>query len=115
MYASFFISLLAFAAAVAETGQIFDVNMSGLFYFPSNITIKVGDTVKWHFDGNKHSVTQAVKVGGCTQPKGGFDSGEVTSSTEVFTQTFTVPGEYPYYCKTYGHCHGGMKGIVIVQ
>ena len=125
MQASFFLSLFAFAAAATETvevasagtGQTFDVNMSGLSYVPSKITIKVGDTVKWHFDGTTHSVTQADKEGSCSRPKGasGFDSGEVTSSTEVFTQTFDKAGKFPYYCSHSVHCVFGMKGVVTVQ
>ena len=114
--------LLALASATSKTvtaeslvpGKTYEVNMSGLSYSPSKLTIKVGDTVKWNFVGITHSVTEADKEGSCTKKPNGFDSGE-SVAPQVFSNTFTAAGVYPYFCSHSVHCLFGMKAVVNVE
>ena len=77
----------------------------GNFYFnPKVLTNHVGDTVIWTNAGGFHTVT-----GGSTnEPLCGCTSGTI----QAFTNTFTIPGIFPYYC--YYHRSLGMTGEVVV-
>ncbi|HLZ21184.1 MAG TPA: c-type cytochrome [Ktedonobacterales bacterium] len=77
----------------------------------ANITIKVGTVVTW---SNKlshapHSVVEGVP------PSIGKDFGDATKllmpgTADVYTFTFTKPGDYPFYCGV----HPGMIGWITV-
>jgi plastocyanin len=70
---------------------------------PSSITVPVGTTVTWTFNGaySAHNVTFAT---------GSVSSGDKTSGT--YTRTFNVAGSYPYNCTIHG---AAMSGTVVVQ
>ena len=89
-----------FNVDVAPGGQL-------VFSMPS-VSIQVGDTVKWTWKADGHSVTSGVPG----VPSGLFDSG-INNSGNTFSHTFTDPGTVPYYCKPHGACCN-MKGSVIV-
>ncbi len=75
------------------------VKITPYAYEPQNVTITVGQTVRWkNIDSNSHTVSGA-----------GFDSGTVRYE-EMFEHTFNSPGKYPYG-DTY---HGNLIGTVIV-
>ena len=75
------------------------VKITPYAYEPQNVTIKVGQTVRWkNTDANSHTVSGA-----------GFDSGTVRDR-EMFEHTFNSPGKYPYG-DTY---HQNLIGTVIV-
>jgi plastocyanin len=81
----------------------------GAFSFDmKDITIQVGDTVKWTWDGDGHSVTSGIP----NIPDGLFDS-TVLDTGATFSFTFTTPGVVDYYCKPHGACCG-MVGSVTV-
>jgi len=68
----------------------------------ANMSVKAGATVIWQFVGKRpHTVTDG---------QGGFDSG-VLQKGATFTQTFTTPGLYRYYCTL----HHAMQGSVTVR
>jgi len=79
------------------------VNIQNFAFIPSDITIKVGDTVTWNnIDSTPHTVTS--------------DSGtELNSQTIMignsYSHTFSTAGNYSYHCSI----HKTMKGEVIVQ
>lgn len=79
-------------------------------FAPANMTIKVGDTVEWVWQGDLHSVTEASDTG-CTPKSGGFDSG-IQSTGFKFTRTFSTAGTINYFCTP--HCTLGMKGTITV-
>ena len=70
-------------------------------FYPTTVTINVNDTVQWTWLSYTHSTTSS--------DWGLWDSGE-HGTWYAFTNTFTSPGTFPYYC-TY-HL---FSGSVIVQ
>jgi plastocyanin len=97
--------------APADGGTVAATIHSGSYYFkPSMVTVKVGDTVEWIWDGGTHSVTSGSS---CT-PDGKFDSGS-KSSPYTFRRTFTEAGTYPYFCKYMSHCSSGQVGTITVM
>src|SRR5258708_16349726 len=86
---------------------------------PREVTIKVGDTVKWENTGNSvHHATDdhemVIKGDDVKSPPGtqAFDSGFMRPG-ESFTHTFTTPGIYKYVCVA--HEASGMIGEVVVK
>lgn len=80
------------------------VAMSGMTFYPVQITVKVGTTVTWtNNDGYAHTATS---------DSGLWDTGAIAGGHSASHQ-FTTAGTYPYHC-TY-HAAMGMKGTVIVQ
>jgi plastocyanin len=83
--------------ASAEPGVVIvDDNV----FKPKEITVAVGDTVTWRFEGgNAHNVT--------------FDEGESSELMKegTFERTFDEPGELDYVCTV----HPGMEGTVVVE
>ena len=70
---------------------------------PADITVKVGETVVWKWDGDdKHSVTSDTGV---------FDSGELKGRGKEWKFKFTRAGDYPYSCTP----HTNMVGMVRVK
>lgn len=72
-------------------------------FYPTTVTINVNDTVQWTWLSYTHSTTSSDGLWGL------WDSGE-HGTWYTFTNTFTSPGTFPYYC-TY-HL---FSGSVIVQ
>ncbi|MFQ6110697.1 MAG: cupredoxin family copper-binding protein [Nitrospinota bacterium] len=91
----------------AEGGEkVVEVVIKGFAYRPAEITISPGQSVRWiHKDAAPHTVTSGVG-----KPDGKFDSGNMTVGAS-FTQTFTSPGTYSYYCAI----HPFMKAKVVVK
>lgn len=93
------------AAAGGTAGEEHIVEMTDTLVFdPSELTIKVGDTVTWTTVGAApHTSTadpeQAVDPEFVALPEGAetWDSGMVATG-ESFSHTFEVPGEYVYFC-----------------
>lgn len=97
---------LASLHAAAQTTHIVDVGDN--FFSESELTIEVGDTVRWvnPSGGNPHDVESDDGV---------FSSGAIASAF-TFEFTFTEPGVYPYYCSVHGGPGGvGMSGTVTVE
>ncbi|UTH49729.1 hypothetical protein KBW81_08305 [Loktanella salsilacus] len=126
----FALAPLAFAAACAGSGPAVDgitpagvdkiVDMTATLNFaPNAVTINSGDTVEFrNISTFTHTVStvadtqieaQAVKLPNGADP---FDSGEIAPGA-TFTQTFTTPGTYQYFCEP--HVGQGMIGTVIVN
>lgn len=78
-----------------------------LFQFnPATIIARVGVPVTWtNTDQIEHSVTHGTPAA----PGGAFDSGLFTQG-QVFSFTFTGPGEFAYFCTR----HPSMAGVVQV-
>ncbi|MEU1984296.1 plastocyanin/azurin family copper-binding protein [Nocardia sp. NPDC019395] len=72
-------------------------------FSPAEITIKPGDTVAWHFDGDLPHGVQGIgdKSMGLNSPL--FEVGD-------WSYTFTAPGEYRYLCPI----HPDMRGTITV-
>ncbi|MFO0741423.1 MAG: plastocyanin/azurin family copper-binding protein [Labilithrix sp.] len=86
---------------------IASVDAAGKGFAPADVSIRVGETVRWNFLGGDHNV---VSGDGCTAD-GKFRSGAPQKSGN-YVRRFDVEGDFPYFCET--HCDDGMKGVVRV-
>ena len=78
------------------------VRITQFAFTPTVLTVPVGATVTWTNDDEEtHTVTSA---------KGAFGSSGL-GHEEGFSQTFSRPGRYEYYCALHPH----MKASVIVR
>ncbi len=106
-------NLIIAAASVFFTSGLFaqathDVNASGMSFTPANITIDLGDTVRWTNTAGTHNVN------GTTATFSGNPAsfGNAVGTGWVFDHKFTVAGSYDYRCDIHGG--SGMTGRVIV-
>ena len=103
-----------------DTAAAAKVNMTALQKFePETVTVEVGQTVLWKNASEVvHTVTadpaKAKNKDDCSLPSGAqpFDSGTIEPGN-TYSQVFTVPGTYKYFCIT--HETMGMTGKVIVN
>lgn len=109
--------LLPFAAS-AQT--LWPVNVGGStiggtppFYSPQNLTIQVGDQVRWTNVSGTHNVNgnQSLFPG---NPQS-FSSGNPSSGGWNYTFTFTIPGVYNYHCTQVGHAATQFGSITVVN
>src|SRR5262249_22107290 len=103
-------------------GQIFDVIVgpegNEFTFNPDTVNIRGGDTVRWTWGSDFHSVTSGTK---CNAPDGQFcspdnmhcEAGILNNTGFVYEFTFTQPGNYQYFCAL--HCAAGMTGVVNVR
>src|SRR5215468_6894105 len=101
--------------------EIFDVIVGPLgnefSFVPDTVNIAVGDTVRWTWESDSHSVTSGTS---CIIADGQFcspdnmncDVGILNDTGFVYEFTFTQPGVYQYFC--FLHCFAGMTGVVNV-
>jgi uncharacterized protein (TIGR03118 family) len=89
-----------------------NVNIIDFGFQPANVTIKVGDTVKWTNTGSfAHTSTSGTTTGGAPHPDGLWDSGSLFTGG-TFSHPFTKAGTFPYYCTPH---FTSMVGTVTVQ
>ena len=88
------------------------------YYDPQNLTINVGQTVRWINDGGHHDINGEINSLN-NEP---FDNPEVFNSDAIsevgaviFSYTFQAPGVYHYDCSVGGHASNGMIGTVTVN
>ncbi len=104
------LSVLLLSACAQQTvqptaptsGNVFQISIKDFAFSPSDITIKVGDTVVWT---NNDAVSHTVEAN-----DGSFKSNELFKGSK-FQFTFTKSGSYPYKCGI----HPSMKGSVKVE
>lgn len=94
-------------AAVAETHTVSQVSLE---FDPAEITIAVGDTVRWVWNSLSHTVTSGTDP---DDPDVGtlFDA-PLDSSNPEFVFVFDFEADIPYFCRP--HYDLGMTGIVHV-
>lgn len=95
--------------ALAQTTHI--INQSSLTFSPNDLTINVGDTVRWVRSSGSHTVTNGT---GSADPNVGnlFDA-PLNSSNTTFEFTFTAAGDVPFFCRP--HEFANMKGVIRVS
>jgi len=75
---------------------------------PQDITIKVGDTIKWtNTDERKHNLASIPGSG----PGDELEIFSVMEPGAVYSHAFKTPGEYPYFC----FIHNQMTGKITVE
>jgi plastocyanin len=88
---------------------IVDVGLSGATFSPADLTIAPGTTVRWtNNDGQNHTVTPSN-----SGQSGVWARQSGSAVGPMFMHTFTVPGEYNYFCEP--HQAQGMTAVVRVQ
>ena len=101
--------------------EIFDVIVgpvgNELRFVPDTVTITAGDTVRWTWESDFHSVTSGVPCVAdgqfCSPDNMNCDAGILNNSGFVYEFTFAQPGMYQYFCAL--HCFAGMTGVVNVM
>src|SRR5215831_16144800 len=103
------------------SSQIFDVAVGPmgdkLRFVPDTVNISVGDTVRWTWGSDDHSVTSGTSctVDGqfCSPDNTNCDVGILNNTGFVYEHTFTQVGTYSYFC--FLHCFAGMTGVINVR
>ena len=99
-------------------GQIFDVAVGkgGDVFVPDTVTISVGDTVRWTWAEDGHSVTSGDPCTPdeqfCSPDDTNCDQGILSDLGTVYEHTFDQAGTYNYFC--FAHCAIGMTGVINV-
>lgn len=104
-------------APMADAAAVVDMGFAS--FDPEVVHIKAGQTVEWRNTALiTHNVSddtaKAANPADASIPDGAkpFDSGDLKAGN-VYSQTFTVPGTYKYFCKH--HEDDMMVGTVIVD
>src|ERR1043166_2800587 len=100
--------------------QIFDVAVGPLGdklrFVPDTANISVGDTVRWTWGSDDHSVTSGTSCTAdgqfCSPDNMNCDAGILNNTGFVYEHTFTQAGSYSYFCAL--HCFAGMTGVINV-
>lgn len=98
-------------SATCEAAADYTIEVSSNVFTPAELTIQVGESVKWINTGGSHNVNGTQE----TYPDNpeGFFSGAPSSELWEYIHTFTVPGRYDYQCDM--HVGVGMVGIINVE
>jgi len=105
-------ALLIFLIVIAGSGYsqvVHTIVITDFEFTPNNLTVTVGDTVRWSYT----SGTQAHNV---KADDGSFTSGPPALPSWIYNHVFTSASNNPYYCEPHGGPGGsGMAGVVVVQ
>jgi len=82
---------------------------NGLEFSPEDTAVAVGDTVRWVWVSNTHTVTPAATPDGATWA----GDPEINDEGHAYEHAFEVAGIYDYYCEP--HRTQGMSGSVTVR
>ncbi|KAI8051561.1 Cupredoxin [Syncephalis plumigaleata] len=111
------ITALILPAASVWAANTTEVNVGyrnyNIFY-SDNVTVSVGDTVKWVLNSGRHSVVEGEAAFSCKKQPGGFDSKELTTPNSSYSYTFIKPGTYWYFSGVGDDCQQKMLGVVYV-
>lgn len=89
--------------SIEEINGLYSVNIENFRYNPQEITINVGETIKWtNLDAAKHTITSS---------NDGPLNSALLSQEESYSYTFESKGEFEYYCIP----HPYMEGKIIVE
>lgn len=106
-------------AEPSPNSQTFDVIVApgGVRMFsPNMLSIAEGDTVRWTWQGNFHSVTSGspctADLQYCSPDDMNCAGGVLSNAGTVYMHTFGEAGDYSYFCSS--HCLGGMTGMIHV-
>jgi len=100
--------------------QVFDVAVgpagNKIRFVPDTLNILVGDTVRWTWGSDDHSVTSGTPCTAdgqfCSPDNTTCDAGILSNTGFVYEHTFTRTGSYSYFCAL--HCFAGMTGVINV-
>jgi plastocyanin len=99
--------MFLFSSIIIFSQTTHNVTVQNFSFSPQEITINVGDIVKWTNILGTHNVRA---------DDNSFYYGPAAPAPWEFTHTFTAVGFYPYYCEPHGGPGGsGMSGVIVVQ
>ena len=93
------------------------VGSGGFSFAPANLTINVGDTVRWTWGSSGHNVVSGT--GGnaddrfCSPSDSGCANAPLSNAGKTYEHTFMQAGTFPYFCSA--HVSFGMTGTIKVQ
>jgi len=87
------------------------VTVSSNVFTPADITIQVGESIRWVNTGGFHNVNGSLDV--YPDNPEGFSNGAASGDSWIYDFTFTIPGVYDYQCDP--HVGFGMVGTVTVE
>lgn len=95
--------LLVLVSFFVLAEQTVEISIEKYTFTPQEVSIRVGDSVKWvnHEKRTSHSVVF---------PQEGGRESERLFPDESWQRRFAEPGRYPYHCGP----HPEMKGLVVV-
>jgi plastocyanin len=101
-------------------GQVFDVAVgpvgNKLQFVPETLNVRVGDTVRWTWGSDDHSVTSGTPCTAdgqfCSLDNMNCEAGILSNTGTVYEHTFAQAGVYSYFCVL--HCFAGMTGVIHV-
>jgi plastocyanin len=96
-------------AATDDTGVVNVLATANNSFDPPQVTIKVGQTVRWTWRGGTHNVVSGKN---CTR-EDEFKGSGAPAPGGTYEFTFEKAGTFEYFCEL--HCSMGMKGQVVVQ
>lgn len=87
--------------AIRANSAVVIINQTGTSFSPSNVSVNVGDVIRWVWSSSNHTTTSiSVPNGAIT-----WDS-PLNSTSPTFEYTILVAGNYTYECTI----HYGMSG-----
>lgn len=90
--------LAAFIFTNSSDATIRTVSVSSNVFSPANISVTVGDTIRWVWSNGAHTTT-CNGTSGTTRPAGAAPwDAFMSSGSPTFTYIVTVPGMYHYVC-----------------
>ncbi|MEL7020947.1 MAG: plastocyanin/azurin family copper-binding protein, partial [Bacteroidota bacterium] len=114
----YFFTFLCLLTMICSTrAQTLHIIESGnFFYEPTDLTIQIGDTVRWINVSGFHNVNAEVNTitgENFNNPESFFSN--PTSNEVLLTRVFTVAGRYEYDCSVGSHAASGMVGSLTVE
>jgi uncharacterized protein (TIGR03118 family) len=104
-------------AVGTQTHTVIVGDGGALVFTPANLTIQVGDTVRWVWGSPGHSVVSGSNGNAdnrfCSPSNTGCDNPPLSLNGATYEHTFTQAGTFPYYCSV--HFSLGMTGTITVQ
>ncbi|MDZ7625865.1 MAG: hypothetical protein U5J96_15645 [Ignavibacteriaceae bacterium] len=102
----FALAIILFFWGLVSSRTTHDVTVTNFLVFPGELTIAVGDAVRW---------TNVLGMYNVVADDNSFTSGPAAPAPWEFTHTFTTVGLHPYYCEPHGGPGGsGLAAVVIV-
>lgn len=83
-----------------------------LRYVPMAVKAEVGDTIKFVWGANNHTVTKGSQLEPCNKTKDAFFTSGTHDKGFTFTQVVNDTNPTFFFCNTPGHCQKGMFGII---
>ncbi|RDB21034.1 hypothetical protein Hypma_011565 [Hypsizygus marmoreus] len=83
-----------------------------LRYVPFALNASVGDTIKFMWGANNHTVTKSSALTPCNKTGDALFASGVHDKDFVFTQVVNDTNPTYFHCATPGHCQKGMFGII---